>query len=196
MTIYPMPNRIRIPSRRPLVAACLIAATLVLAAPLHAQSPEPVAGAAPPAAVALDITSLVWLEGCWRGDVAGHDFLEHWLPWRGGMMIGVSQTVFQGKTQNFEYLRLDVRPDGVYYVNIPSGKTETAFKLTSATQEGKSTIFTFTNPVDAFPQRIMYRRATEGWLYVQVEGMLNGAEKRVIYPMRRVECGSAETPAK
>jgi Domain of unknown function (DUF6265) len=112
------------------------------------------------------------------------------------MMIGVSQTVLKDRTLDFEYLHLDTRPDGVYYVAITSGKIESAFKLTSATQENKSTIFTFTNPGDQFPQRIIYRHATEGWLYVNVEGKVNGDEKRVIYPMRRVECGSAEPPPK
>jgi hypothetical protein len=183
---------------RAVAAALLFIAACVLPFPLCAQSPVPAPSAEPvkPAAVDLDIRSLVWLEGCWRGDVAGREFLEHWLPWRGGMMIGVSQTVFQGKTPDFEYLRLDAAPDGVYYVAIPSGKVETAFKLTSAMQEDKNTIFTFTNPADVFPQRIVYRRATEGWLYVHVEGTVNGVEKRVIYPMRRVECGSAEPAPK
>jgi hypothetical protein len=34
----------------------------------------------------------------------------------------------------------------------------------------------------------VYRRGFEGWLYATVEGKVNGEEKKVIYPMRRVDC--------
>ena len=133
-----------------------------------------------------------WLQGCWDGKVNQRDFREEWLPLRGDMMIGVSHTVAQGKTQDFEYLRLESRPEGVFYVAIPSGKKETAFRFSSKTLDGAREIFTFENPVDEFPQRIVYRRGTEGWLYAQVEGKLDGQPRTVTYPMRRVDCASGE----
>jgi Domain of unknown function (DUF6265) len=133
-----------------------------------------------------------WLHGCWDGKVNLRDFREEWLPLRGDMMIGVSQTVAQGKTQDFEYLRLELRPEGVFYVAVPSGKKETSFRLSGKTRDGDSEIFTFENPVDEFPQRIIYRRGSEGWLYAHVEGKQNGQPRRVIYPMRRVDCASGE----
>ena len=108
------------------------------------------------------------------------------------MMIGVSQTVSQGKTQDFEYLRLELRPDGIFYVAVPSGKKETSFRLSGRTRDGENEIFTFENLVDEFPQRIIYRRGSEGWLYAHVEGKLNGLPRSVIYPMRRVDCTSGE----
>ena len=133
-----------------------------------------------------------WLHGCWDGKVNQRDFREEWLPLRGDMMIGVSQTVSQGKTQDFEYLRLELRPEGIFYVAVPSGKKETSFRLSGRTRDGENEIFTFENPVDEFPQRIIYRRGGEGWLYAHVEGKLNGLPRSVIYPMRRVDCTSGE----
>jgi Domain of unknown function (DUF6265) len=133
-----------------------------------------------------------WLHGCWDGKVNGRDFREEWLPLRGDMMVGVSQTVMQGKTQDFEYLRLELRPEGVFYVAVTPGRKETPFRFAGETQDGASEIFTFENPVDEFPQRIKYRRGTEGWLYAHVEGKLNGQPRSVIYPMRRVDCVSGE----
>ena len=133
-----------------------------------------------------------WLHGCWDGKVNQRDFREEWLPLRGDMMIGVSHTVSQGKTQDFEYLRLELRPEGVFYVAAPSGKKETSFRFSGKTQDGDREIFTFENPVDEFPQRIIYRRGSEGWLYAHVEGKLNGQSRSVIYPMRRVDCTSGE----
>ena len=172
------------------------------AASLHAQTPtpaEPARAAAPtPSETAkavappLELASLSWLDGCWRGEVAQYEFREHWLPLRGGLMVGAGHVVFQGKTQDYGYLRLETRPDGVYYVSISSAKKEAAFRLASATIDDKDTIFTFARSGDEFPQRIVYRRGAEGWLYGSVEGKVKGEEKQVIYPMRRVDCQSGE----
>ena len=147
---------------------------------------------AAPATPTSALEQLGWLHGCWDGKVNQRDFREEWLPLRGDMMIGVSHTVSQGKTQDFEYLRLELRPEGVFYVAAPSGKKETSFRFSGKTQDGDRDIFTFENPVDEFPQRIIYRRGSEGWLYAHVEGKLNGAPRSVIYPMRRVDCTSGE----
>lgn len=120
--------------------------------------------------------------------MAQYEFREHWLPLRGGLMVGAAHVVFQGKSQEFEYLRLETRPDGVYYIAIPSGKKETPFKLTTVAVEDMDTIFTFTNPIDEYPQRIIYRRGIDGWLYATVEGKTGSKEQKVIYPMRRIDC--------
>jgi len=194
--------------RIPLRHAGWFAVALALASdltPVLAQTPaattqDPAAAnasAAPvntavPATPASTLEPFGWLHGCWDGKVNQRDFREEWLPLRGDMMIGVSQTVSQGKTQDFEYLRLELRPEGIFYVAVPSGKKETSFRLSGRTRDGESEIFTFENPVDEFPQRIIYRRGSEGWLYAHVEGKLNGAPRSVIYPMRRVDCTSGE----
>jgi len=147
----------------------------------------PAASSAPPS-----VGSLAWLAGCWEGKVNERDFREEWLPLRGDIMVGASQTALGSRTQDFEYLRLEPRSDGVYYVAAPSGKSEEAFRLAGIKTEGADEIFTFENPRDEFPQRIIYRRGSEGWLYAHVEGKLNGVPKQVIYPMRRVDCRSGE----
>jgi len=171
----------------------------VLASAAHAQGPAPAQVPAPaPAAAApaktagpaLELKSLAWLDGCWRGEVGQYEFREHWLPLRGGLMVGAGHVVFEGKSQDYGYLRLEARADGVYYVSISAAKKEAAFKLTSTDVDNKDTIFTFTNAVDEFPQRVVYRRGSEGWLYAAVEGKVNGEDKQVIYPMRRLDCQS------
>ncbi len=190
MTIMPNPES---PPIANAVAASLVClwcalapsayAQVPAAAPAAATAPAPAAEPAPkPATPPLELDSLSWLDGCWRGQVTDYEFREHWLPLRGGLMIGAGHTTFQGKTQDYGYLRLETRPDGVYYVVISSAKKETPFKLTAidATDDG-ATIFTFTNPVaDQFPQRLVYRRGAEGWLYAigrgQGEGRGEGKE--------------------
>ncbi len=93
-------------------------------------------------------------------------------------MVGAGHVVFQGKTQDYGYLRLETRADGVYYVSISSAKKEAAFKLTATSVDDKDTIFTFVNAVDEFPQRVVYRRGSEGWLYAngRRQGQRRGEE--------------------
>ena len=130
------------------------------------------------------------MHGCWEGKVNQRDFREEWLPLAGDIMVGVSQTALRGKTVDFEYLRLEPRPDGVFYVAAPSGKNEAAFRLATQTTAGGDEVFTFVNatPGVDYPQHIIYRRGSEGWLYVTVEGKVRGTDKQVIFPMRRVDC--------
>ena len=169
-----------------------LAVALALLSEAHAQTPP-----APPSADAptLDVNavaSLAWLDGCWIGNVNQREFREQWAPLRGGLLLGLSSTVYQGKTSSFEFLRIESRPDGVFYVALPSGQNETPFKLVSAVVEDKDAIFTFANPEHDFPQRIIYRRGTEGWLYATVEGKYKGEDQKVIYPMRRIDCRTGE----
>ena len=142
------------------------------------------------------IQPLSWLQGCWASDVNKRETREHWLPLRGNLMLGMSQTVIQGKTQDYEYLRMESRPDGVYYVVLPSGQNATSFKF-----EGKTVVtmgdrsddeFVFTNATLEFPSKIVYRRARQGWLYVSVTGKVKGNDKEVTYPMRRISCDTGE----
>ncbi len=137
-----------------------------------------------------------WLEGCWKGSVNQREYREHWLPLRGNMLLGASHTVFDGKTQDYQFLRMEVDGEDVYYVIAIPEQKEFRFKLAGETTEDKDTIFTFSNVADAFPQTIVYRHASGGWLYIHIEGTHNGKPHQVIYPIRHIDCGSGEFLAK
>jgi len=144
------------------------------------------------------LAPLAWLEGCWSGTVNQREFREQWMPLRGNLLVGVSQTVMQNITQGYEYLRLEPRADGVYYVTAPEGRNEAAYRLTEQTvdktNDRNDEIFVFANPALEFPQKITYRRASSGgWLYATVDGKVGGADRQVIYPMRRIDCESGES---
>lgn len=153
------------------------------------------AGAAAVEAAASPLDQLAWLRGCWSGNVNRRAFDEQWLPARGGMMVGASHTTLQNRkeanavrTEDFTYLRLEVRSDGVYYVAIPSGTKELSFKLTDVANDKGALIFTFSRPTEGFPQRIIYHRTEGGMLFAQVEGKIDGKDDKVIYPMQHVDC--------
>ena len=113
------------------------------------------------------------------------------------MLFRSSQTLDEkGATQDFEYLRLELRDGAVHYVAAPSGKAEIAFKFdaetTDTTNDRNDTIFTFVNPAQEFPRSVSYRRGKEGWLYASVEGKVAGADRKATYPMRRIDCETGE----
>lgn len=160
-----------------------------------ATPPVPAAAPAQPAPTPLD--ALSWLHGCWSGEVNRRDFVEQWLPPRAGMMVGVSHTIVenrknasQWRTEDYTYLRLEARPDGIYYVAIPSGKTELSFKYVGVEDDKGTQVYTFSGPAEGFPQRIVYRRTEPGFVFAQVTGTMDGHDKEVTYPMRLVDCAS------
>ena len=138
------------------------------------------------------LVALAWLEGCWLGNVNQREFREQWLPLRGGVLIGAGQSVLRGKMQDYEFLRIEPRADGVFFSQFSGDLRETSFKLDSKVDEDKDTIFTFANTADSFPSRLIYRRGTEGWLYETIEGKMNGSTRQVIYPLRRIDCETGE----
>ena len=180
-----------------LLSARQIAALLTLAvaaAGAMAQTP----GVPPPGAAASAVppalTDLAWVAGCWKGLVNKREFREQWMPPRGELMVGISQTTMADKTVGYEYLRFEPRADGVWYIITPSDGKEDSFRLVSRTTEKAGEVdydlYTFERTSSEFPQRIVYRRGTEGWLYAEVTGKVDGAERKVIYPMQRIDCVS------
>ena len=168
------------------------------AAPGPAPAPPPAAPADAATSAAAPETSgplapLAWLEGCWQGNVNQREFREQWLPLRGGLLIGAGQAVLHGKMQDYQYMRIEPKSDGVYFAQFSGDRKEASFRLAGTQTADKDTIFTFANTAaDAFPARLIYRRGSEGWLYETIEGTLNGGERKVIYPLRRVDCETGE----
>ena len=124
----------------------------------HAEEPRPT------------IEQLAWLSGTWEETAGKASIEEHWTDVKGGTLFGVSRTVVAGKTVAFEFLRIEARADGIFYVAQPNGRPPTDFKLVRL--EGESV--TFENPHHDFPQRIIYKKNTDGALHARVEGARDG----------------------
>ena len=173
------------------VGACVAACAQ---APSQSEAVRPPATAAPaqPPAATGPVAPLAWLAGCWKGSVNQRDYREQWLPFEGGMLIGAGQQVMKGKMQDYEFLRIEARFDGVVFSQFGADRKETSFRLENTTTDGNDTIFTFANMARTFPARLLYRRGADGWLYETIEGDLQGGDKKVIYPLRRVDCETGE----
>jgi hypothetical protein len=98
-------------------------------------------------------------------------------------MLGMSRTLKDGKTVAFEFVSLQKRDDGVYYVAQPSGRPPVDFRLASW-KDGEAV---FVNPGHAdHLQRIVYRRNADGSLSARIEGSDNGKSFSKDFAYRRV----------
>lgn len=120
----------------------------------------------------LKIEDLAFISGGWQEVSNNLRIDEHWTSVAGGSLMGVSRTVKDGRTVAFEYLRIESRSDGIYYVAHPRGQSPgTEFKLVRL--QAREAVFE--NPLHDFPKRIIYRRNPDGSLTARVEG--DGSER-------------------
>ena len=125
---------------------------------------------APPDSEAA-LARLSWMVGGWGAEQGGEWGEEHWIPARGGTMLGVHRDVRGGRTTGFEFLRIEARPDGLVYLASPGGRPATEFRAV----EVRDDRVTFENPAHDFPQRIVYWRTGEA-LHARIEGRTGGKE--------------------
>ena len=113
------------------------------------------------------LTDISWISGDWQTAPGGRAQIEeHWTQVAGATMMGMSRTVAGEKTVEFEYLRIEQRADGVYYVAHPKARCPgTDFKLTRAS----ATEAVFENPQHDFPKRIIYRKGEDS-LTASIDG--------------------------
>ncbi len=137
------------------------------------------------AASADPVAKLGWLQGCWAQDRAEAGSVEQWSSAAGGTMLGMSRTIKNGKTVDFEFVQIrEVEPGKLAYIAHPSGQQKATFALL----RHNDTEFVFEDLAHDFPQRVIYRRDGERVLLARIEGIANGKLKGIDFPMKRISC--------
>ena len=145
-------------------AFLLLAALGLVSASVRGEEPT-----TPPA---FTIDSVAWITGNWEFVDGSMTIDERWSPVAGGTMIGTGRTISGDRTVFFEFLRIEGRADGVFYVSQPKGRHPgTEFKLVKAGNREA----VFENLAHDFPKRIIYRLSADGGLTARIEG--DGTEK-------------------
>jgi len=143
----------------------------------------------PIAALPATIDDLAWLSGCWAAANQEAGSGEQWMPPAGGTMIGVSRSVRDGETVAFEFIRIVEQEDGgLEFIASPSGQSTTSFFMLSLSDRE----VIFENPDHDFPQRIIYRLMSDEDLLGRIEGAIDGTERAVDFPMKKIDCESGE----
>jgi hypothetical protein len=129
------------------------------------------------------LTDIAWISGAWQSAPGGRRQIEeHWTGVAGASMLGMSRTVAGEKTVEFEYLRIEQRADGIYYVAHPKARCPgTDFKLTRAS----ATEAVFENPQHDFPKRIIYRKGADDSLTATID--VGEGTKAITYAYRRIK---------
>ena len=96
-------------------------------------------------------------------------------------MLRVSRTVRQGRTVEYEFIRIAQGADGkLAFTAQPSGQPQATFPLLRHDADS----FVFENLAHDFPQRVIYRRAGATGLHARIEGKGKGID----FPMSRTPC--------
>ena len=156
------------------IYTALVVILVVLAAPIDNRTHS--------ATIASDIAELSWISGDWQTAPGGRAQIEeHWTQPVGGSMLGMGRTVSGGKTAEFEFLRIEQRDDGIYYVAQPNGQCPaTDFKLTRAT--GQQAVFE--NPAHDIPKRIIYKKLGDDSLTATIDG--GEGTKEITFSYQRI----------
>ena len=99
--------------------------------------------------------ALDWLAGHWCGGDGGRVIDEVWLTEKGGVLLGMSRTIRDGKAESHEFMRIVVDGDRIAFHVQPNGVPATVFSMV----ERDATGIRFENPAHDFPNRIDYRRS-------------------------------------
>jgi hypothetical protein len=133
---------------------------------------------------ASPVDALSWLAGCWKLEEPEFRREEQWMRPAGGTLVGMSRSVADGKTVEYEYLRIEARDERLVYVASPSGQAETVFTLEELTDRSVS----FTAPEHDFPQRIVYERMSPRSILAWIDGEVDGVSRVVEFPMVSAHC--------
>jgi uncharacterized protein DUF6265 len=133
----------------------------------------------------VSLSDLAWMAGGWGMSKEGISIEERWTSPAGGMMLGVERTISKTKNRvvEFEFLRLEDRPSGIFYVAQPNGQPPTEFKLV----HGSDSEAVFENRQHDFPKRITYRKDSADAITAAVDDGENPPKKKQEFHYRRVQ---------
>src|SRR5258708_27987387 len=121
-------------------------------------------------AAEVSLAKLTWLAGDWQLAHGTRVVEEHWTMPSANSLLGISRTMRDGRTVAFEFVRIEQRDGGVFYVAQPGGRPPTDFKLTRST-DGE---LVFEGDGTDKVKRITYRRQGPNGLSALVEGEEGG----------------------
>lgn len=137
--------------------------------------------------IKLDVLS--WLAGTWINDDGGRRIEEIWTSPASDLMLGMNRTLKDGTTASFEFMRISVRADGVFYVAQPRGKPPVEFPLQS--WDGTQAVFVNAGNGDHL-KRIIYRHNNDGSFTARIEGSNQGADFAEDFPYHRVRAAHVD----
>jgi hypothetical protein len=149
------------------------------------QTPPPPSPAPPtvtkPAKV--DLTKLKWMAGCWQAKVDKDAIVEEdWTAPVENLLLSTTRYLSKDKATSFEFSKIEVTDSGATFSASSEGKPFDSYALKTMVDE----YVVFENLKKTFPQRIIYRLASDGYLIPRNEG---DGQPSIELRMKKVKCG-------
>jgi len=133
------------------------------------------------------VATVSWLTGCLEMRGPNRVVEEQRMAERGGTMLGMGRTVGARGLSDYELTLIKEDGARLLFEAHPKGQPPATFAARVATTD--SVVFEASE--HDFPQRVGYRRVGADSVLAWVEGKMNGKERRIEFPYRRVPCPAA-----
>jgi hypothetical protein len=133
----------------------------------------------------VDISKLKFMVGCWevRLDKDNHA-QEIWTMPSDNLLLSVTSYMKKDWATGYDFNRIEVLDTGVVLTVVAKDKPADVYLMKTLVDE----YVMFENPKKAFPQRFMYRLASDGALIPRSEGEGPSSEVR----MHRMKCPGSD----
>ena len=153
---------------------------------LPAQQPAPVEKPKEPPKPTVDFDKFKFMEGCWAAQTGKDNTVEeNWTSPAENLLLATTRYLTKKRATGYEFTRIQWMDSMVVFAASSDGKPEDIYPLKTLADE----YVLFENPTKkGFPQRIMYRLASDGALIPRNEGDGPSIELR----FQRVKCPGAD----
>jgi len=132
-----------------------------------------------------DISKLKFLVGCWEVRLDKDNHAEEiWSMPADNVVLSITSYLKKDWATGYDFNRIEVTDTGVVLSILAKGKSEDTYLMKTLVDE----YVLFENPKKAFPQRILYRLASDGALIPRSEGDGPSSEVR----MHRKKCPGSD----
>jgi hypothetical protein len=137
----------------------------------------------------IDISKLKFISGCWQGRLGEDTEVEEiWTTPSDNLFLATTRIFKKEYAISYEFSRIQVTDSGLVFAASSDGKPENVYALKTLVDE----YVVFENAGKEFPQRIIYRLASDGALIPRNEGDGPSVELR----FHRVKCPGADIKLK
>ncbi|MDX2261533.1 MAG: DUF6265 family protein [Gemmatimonadales bacterium] len=155
---------------------------LTLPTTLVAQNAAPADSVRPKTKPAYKLEKLDWMAGCWMAETGKDERVEeNWTQPSDNLMLATTRYLTKGVATGWEFTRIAATDSGIVFAAASNGKPESVYTLV---RQANEYVF-FERKGTEFPQRIIYRRSSDGALIPRNEG---DGQQSIELRLLRVRC--------
>jgi hypothetical protein len=138
-----------------------------------------------PAKPKVDFKKLKFMAGCWRGPIDKDSEVEEiWTDPAENLLVATTRYLTKGRATSFEFSKIQATDTAVVFSASTEGRPFDTYTLKTLVDE----YVVFENLAKKFPQRIIYRLASDGVLIPRNEG---DGQPSIEVRLEKVKCPGA-----